>query len=172
MKDQHFVPFLFEYSARVVDTFGGIAELTGHDQWLVRTTRHFGFDHAADGPRRAGENLARDAIKSCHIDDARKENDVLDPDVLRRVPAGESRDHDLGKTDRQRSHGRRADGRAAAATQRDNAIDLLFRDESSEQCWRSFGHRSDRLPTIFFSNDCGQIDSSSGRNLLASDVRL
>src|SRR5690606_15489382 len=107
MKDQHFIACLLHHLPRPVDGGGGVAKHRGSDQrFLLPGGGRFDLHHACNSPGGVGKDGAADAVETGHIDDRGDEDDVLSAGKGADIAAAYGRDHHLGHTYRQDTHGR------------------------------------------------------------------
>jgi hypothetical protein len=76
---------------------------------------------------------------------------------VRRLAARERRHHEFGEPDRQRAHRRRGDRRAAAAAERDDAVDAILRREPGNEFCRRAPHQRDAFAAVAPREDRGVI---------------
>jgi hypothetical protein len=172
VENEDFVTGGFENFAGGLDAVGGIAEHAGDDERFVGAGFGRRFDHAADGAGGTSEDLARDAIEAGDVHDAGKHDDVLDANILGGVAAGEGGHHEFGKANGQGTHRRRADGRAAAAAERDDPINLFFGNETAQDDGCAARHDFDGFATIAALDDRGEVGSGGSGQLPAGRHRV
>src|SRR5438552_17799543 len=122
MENYHLETGCFEDLTSAIDALCSVAELAGNDNWFVGGGRLWSRYHPTYRTCCASEQWPRNAVEPGDVHDTRKHHDVFDSDVGRGIATGQGRNHKFWKTDGQRAHGGRADGRPATATQRDDSV--------------------------------------------------
>ena len=171
-EDQYLIAGGFEDFLGFGDAGGRVAELAGDDERLRGADFRDGADHAADGAGGAGEDDAGEPVQSGHVRDARHHRDVLGAEVRGDVPGGQGRDHQLREAEGQGAHRGRADGRAAAATEGDDAVDPAFGGELGHAGRGRLGHGHHAFAAVLLGHQRGQIEAGRGGHLFAGDVGL
>ena len=114
--------------------------------------------------------MARDSIQSGDIHNAGKHDDVLGADILGDVATGQGGHHNFGKADGQSAHRGGADGGAAAAAQRNHAVNPLFPGEAGEHDGRTLGHGGDGFASVASGDQAVEINARRGRDFGPGDI--
>ena len=169
-EDQHLVAGFLQHALGLGDAGGGVAEHAGDDERPGLVGGDLRLDHPADGTGGAAEDHARQAVEAGDVGDAGHHDDVLGAEVVGHVAAGEGGDHQLGEAERQGAHRRGGDGRAAAAAERDHAVDPSFRGEPGEQDRRGLAHRGHAFAAVLAGQQGREVEPGGGGDFRAGDV--